>query len=214
MVGINPEIIRNALKDELPGEAAHSTMMSYNRPIASEARRFDIKPKESAVMLLLFMQDDQLHTTFMLRPQNQGVHSGQLSFPGGKRENDETLLETAFRETEEEIGITKDKIEILGELSELYIPPSNFLVQPFVGFLPHLPMFVPNPAEVERVITFPISKLFAPETMGHKEVVISNYNKKLTVPVFNVEGIALWGATAMMVAEFKLILQKHHSNER
>lgn len=210
---ITPEIIRSALKGNLPGEMAHGSMMSYNRPIAAEARQFETPPKESAVMMLLFYSENELQTTFMLRPQNQGVHSGQLSFPGGKREIGESLLETAFRETTEEVGITDQEIEILGELSEVYIPPSNFLVQPYVGFIDHVPSFTPNPSEVEEIITFPLSKLFAPETIGHKEVTIAKSNKKLTVPYFDIHGAALWGATAMIVAEFKLILQDHFKNE-
>lgn len=206
MEGLTPHIIKEALLGALPGEEAHGKMMSYNRPIAAEARTFEVKPKESAVLMMLYHEHDELQTIFMLRPQNQGVHSGQISFPGGKREIAETLMETAFRETFEEVGIAHHQIEILGELSEVYIPPSNFLVQPFVGYLKEKPSFIPNPAEVEKVITFPVKKLFAPETLGQKEVVIAKFNKRLTVPYFDIEGHALWGATAMIVAEFKQIM--------
>lgn len=206
MESLSPQQIRQALSGQLPGENAHGKMMSYNRPIAAEAKTFEVKPKESAVMMMLYYESNELHTVFMLRPQNQGVHSGQISFPGGKRELEESLIETAFRETYEEVGVRNNQIELLGELSEVYIPPSNFLVQPFVGFLNEKPTFIPNPDEVEKVITFPIRKLFSPETMGHKEVVIAKYNKRLTVPYFDVDGHALWGATAMIVAEFKQII--------
>lgn len=211
---MDPQIIdriKLALQGDLPGEAAHSRMMSYNRPVAKEARTFDVPPRESAVMFLLFPENNELCTLFMLRPDNQGVHSGQLSFPGGKKEEaDLTHLHTALRETEEEMGFDSSTIQILGALSELYIPPSNFLVQPFVGYLESLPPLQPNAQEVKDIISFPLEKLFTPETIGHKEITLPHNQLRLKVPIFKVHDYALWGATAMMVAEFKMILEENN----
>jgi 8-oxo-dGTP pyrophosphatase MutT (NUDIX family) len=211
---MDPQIIdriKLALQGELPGEAAHGRMMSYNRPIAKEARQFDVPPRESAVMCLLFPENNELCTLFMLRPDNQGVHSGQLSFPGGKKEaSDLTHLHTALRETEEEMGFDSSTIQILGALSELYIPPSNFLVQPYIGYLASLPELNPNADEVKDIISFPLEKLFSPETIGHKEITLAHNQLKLKVPVFMVNDYALWGATAMMVAELKMILEENN----
>jgi 8-oxo-dGTP pyrophosphatase MutT (NUDIX family) len=211
---MDPQIIdriKLALQGELPGEAAHGRMMSYNRPIAKEARQFDVPPRESAVMCLLFPENNELCTLFMLRPDNQGVHSGQLSFPGGKKEeSDLTHLHTALRETEEEMGFDSSSIKILGALSELYIPPSNFLVQPYIGYLASLPELNPNADEVKDIISFSLEKLFSPETIGHKEITLAHNQLKLKVPVFMVNDYALWGATAMMVAELKMILEENN----
>ena len=192
-----------------PGEQAHRLMMSYNRAIAKDARLFDPPPKESAVMFLIYLKNNQPHTLFMERPENQGVHSGQISFPGGKREANETLLETACRETCEEIGIDPSSFDLIGELSELYIPPSHFIVQPFIGFTERLPPLFPNPAEVKTVIEYPLHELLSQNHLQRKKVFISRVNVELEVPYFDIYGKTLWGATAMMLAEFKMILENH-----
>ncbi len=204
------DLIREKLSSsEKPGEEAHRLMMSYNRAVASEARSFDPPPKESAVMMILHPRDNELHTLFILRPENQGVHSGQISFPGGKKElTDDNLLHTAFRETYEEIGIEQSKLEYLGSLSELYIPPSNFIVQPFVAYCNHEPELTPSADEVSEVIHYPLGQLLTQNELQKKKIYLQKFDLHLEVPYFDVFGKTLWGATAMMVAEFKMLIQK------
>jgi 8-oxo-dGTP pyrophosphatase MutT (NUDIX family) len=204
------DFIRQRLNiEDKPGELAHRSMMSYNRAVASEARGFDPPPKESAVMMILHPRDNKLHTLFIQRPENQGVHSGQISFPGGKKEqSDENLLFTAYRETFEEIGIDKGKLEYLGALSELYIPPSNFIVQPFVAYCNHEPELNPSSDEVSEVIHYPLGQLLSQDELQKKKIYLQKFDLHLEVPYFDIFGKTLWGATAMMVAEFKMLIQK------
>lgn len=202
------EKIKQILSNPLPGEEAHEKIMSYNRAQAVDARKMDPHPKESAVLMLLFPHQEELCTLFIVRPENQGVHSGQMSFPGGKKEHGETMLETALRETEEEIGIATQDIEIIGELTEIYIPPSHFLVQPFIGYLPELPELTPSADEVSKILIEPISNLMNASTILKKKIFIPKFERTLEVPYFDVQGHALWGATAMMVYEMKFALEK------
>jgi 8-oxo-dGTP pyrophosphatase MutT (NUDIX family) len=196
-------------KEEKPGEEAHRLMMSYNRAVASEARGFDPPPKESAVLMIIHPRNNQLHTLFIQRPENQGVHSGQISFPGGKKElTDDSLLSTAYRETFEEIGIDKGNLEYLGALSELYIPPSNFIVQPFVAYCDHEPRLIPSADEVSEVIHYPLDQLLNQNELQKKKIYLQKFDLHLEVPYFDIYGKTLWGATAMMVAEFKILIQK------
>lgn len=204
------EDIRGALlHDFRPGEDAHRTMMSYNRALAKDARKMDPPPKESAVLFLIYSHHNEPHTIFMERPQNQGVHSGQLSFPGGKKEGQEDTLHTALRETREELGFDTNAVEIIGELSELYIPPSNFLVQPYIGYMASLPDLQPNPAEVRSVLQFPVQQLLEQPLDRKQSVFIPRYNATIEVPYFDIHGKTLWGATAMMIAEFRMIMEKY-----
>ncbi len=211
---LNPTSIRAALQETLLGEVAHGKMMSYKRALAKEAMHFDPPPKISAVMMLLYFQEDALHTLFMKRPENQGVHSGQISFPGGKKEDaDISLLDTALRETKEEIGLSQEYIEPLGKLSEIYIPPSNFIVHPYVGFVKELPKLLPSPDEVKEIISFPVLRLFDDSIVSKKQIFIPKYQSQVEVPVFDIHGHALWGATAMMISEFKMMLEKYSSSK-
>jgi 8-oxo-dGTP pyrophosphatase MutT (NUDIX family) len=196
-------------EEEKPGEEAHRLMMSYNRAVASEARSFDPPPKESAVLMILHPRNNELHTLFIQRPENQGVHSGQISFPGGKKElTDDDLLSTAYRETFEEIGLEESKLEYLGALSELYIPPSNFIVQPYVAFCDHEPQLTPSAEEVSEVIHYPLGQLLNQNELQKKKIYLQKFDLHLEVPYFDIYGKTLWGATAMMIAEFKLLIQK------
>ena len=202
------EKIKYILNNPLPGEEAHEKIMSYNRAQAVDARLMDPHPKESAVMMLLFPHLDELCTLFIVRPENQAVHSGQMSFPGGKKEIGETMLETALRETNEEIGIATDTIDVIGQLTEIFIPPSHFLVQPFIGFLPELPELTPNADEVSKILIEPVSNLMNASTILKKKIFIPKFERTLEVPYFDVQGHTLWGATAMMVFELKFALEK------
>ncbi len=157
-------------------------------------------------MFLLFNYKDLVHTLFIQRPKDQGVHSGQLSFPGGKREMGESLDQTALRETFEEIGVAPDQIEVLGELSEIYIPPSHFLVRPFIGAIKSLPELVLNPSEVEEVIIHPLDFFFQENIIAQKPIFIPKFNVSIDAPFFDIQGRTLWGATAMMVQEFRLMM--------
>jgi 8-oxo-dGTP pyrophosphatase MutT (NUDIX family) len=198
--------VKSALLQPLPGDKAHQSMMSYQRQSPLEVKKLDPPPKESAVMFLLFNYQNQWHTLFIQRPKDQSVHSGQLSFPGGKREAGESLDQTALRETFEEIGVAADQIEILGELSEIYIPPSHFLVRPFMGVMRSLPELILNPSEVEEVIIQPLDFFFQENIIAQKPIFIPRFNVTINAPFFDIQGRTLWGATAMMVQEFRLMM--------
>jgi 8-oxo-dGTP pyrophosphatase MutT (NUDIX family) len=186
--------------------------MSYNRPTAVEARKMENRPRESAVMMLLFPFRGELCTAFTLRHSYQGVHSNQISFPGGKKEsNDISYLATAIRETAEEVGIDVSEQQVIGELTELYIPPSHFLVQPYVAWLQETPNFLPEEREVKEVLIEPISSFFQEDILHEEEIFIPAYNKSLRVPAFHVQGKVLWGATAMMIQEFRFACMKIRS---
>lgn len=203
------EKIKQALAQPLPGEEAHVQIMSYNRAVADDARKMDPPPRESAVMMLLFMKSNTLHTLFIQRQDYDGAHSGQISFPGGKiEEHDEDLLDAALRETEEEIGLGAEHIEVLGSLSDIYIPPSHFLVKPYVGWVETMIDLTPDPVEVKEILTEPVENLFSVTQLKQKKIFIPKFERVLTVPYFDVQGRPLWGATAMMVYELKYAIQK------
>ena len=130
-------------------------------------------------------------------------HAGQIALPGGRIEKGETALETALRETWEEIGITSDQIEILGSLSELYVQVSRFQIHPFVGWLNKKPGFVINKNEVEKTISFPLQLIKNPL----KEIELNTFTGLLKVPFIGFEGEIVWGATAMILSEFYAVLQ-------
>jgi len=167
----------------------------------------DQNPKESAV-LALFYPDRYQKTQFllMLRASYNGVHSAQISFPGGKKDKlDKDLISTALRETEEEIGVLKGEITIIRELTKTYIPPSNFYVTPFIGMVTNTPKFKTN-EEVEKLIEVPVEELLNDEFLSSKNLSTS-YMKNIDVPCFNLNNYTVWGATAMMLSEIKDLIR-------
>ncbi len=156
-------------------------------------------PRPAAVMLFLYPKNEQLHMVFTKRHDYQGVHANQISFPGGKPEDiDSNLLETAIRETKEEIGIEPERL--LGQLSDLYIPPSNFLVQPFVGVSLQEPSFVIQETEVAELLEIPLDHLL--EKNVRQQVELNVRGKDIKVPAYVWNEQIIWGATAMILSEF------------
>lgn len=178
-------------------------IISYPRASAVEARAMNPPAKESAVIFPLYRRAEQWHTAFMKRPSKQGVHSDQLSFPGGRLEAGETHLEAALRETYEEVGIQPENWKILGGLSSLFIPPSHFVVQPFLAMGPDDPTFSFSESEVAEWIEYPIERLLMPGIIARKDIFVSKYNRTFESGYFDIQGHTLWGATAIMVQEFR-----------
>ncbi len=193
--------LEKILKSPLPGRLGQETMA----PLPVDESRFPIQLekeyRKGAVLILFYPDQDLTLVPFIKRPIYKGVHSGQISFPGGKWElGDNDLKVTALREAEEEIGVNSNKIEILGSLSELYIPPSNFLVSPFIGYTLEKPEFVPDPLEVDRIITFPFHQLVHLSTRKIGSVKARS-GLKLNAPYFEIDKEVVWGATAMILGE-------------
>lgn len=206
---LSKDVVKHALNLPLPGEEAHREVMTYNRMTAAEARAQSPIPRESAVMMLLYEKAETLHTVFVQRPDYQGVHSGQIGFPGGKRETfDDNLLLTAMRETYEEVGVEVKPHEVIGQLSELYIPPSKFLVQPFVAWLDTAPSFVPDDREVKELLEEPVLPFLEDSALVKKSIFLPVYNVTIESPAYEVRGRTLWGATAMMMREWTLSIRK------
>ena len=151
-----------------------------------------------------------IYTVLILRTSDHGVHSGQVSFPGGKKEeSDRSLEDTALRETEEEIGIKKNDVKVIGHLSELYIPTSGFLVQPFVGYLNKKPLFHPDKNEVQKLIEVPLFLIMDDGIVKETTILKSktrNQKSEIRIPYFDIHGEVVWGATAMILSELKEIL--------
>ena len=164
--------------------------------------------RTAAVLALLNRADDQLNITFIRRASHpKDLHAGQISFPGGGIDSDETLIGCALRETEEETGIDRNKINIIGELSPLYVFASDNMVYPFVGFYDGKPQFKPDPQEVAAIINIPLTYMMRPEIVSLTELTMRGHLLP-RVPYYDVNGHLLWGATAMMMAEIIHVCQE------
>lgn len=197
--------LKERLNGPLPGIAAHGRMTSYKRPDAREAMRTVPNPRFGSVLIPIYVHNDELHTSLMMRPKYNGVHSAQVSFPGGSREGDETPELTALRESHEELGIFPDHVQILGKLTEVFIPPSRFLVTPFVGVLPQRPVFRIDRHEVEQLIEVPLKTLFDDRIESEQEIELPQNRGVIFAPCFAIEEYVIWGATAMIISEFKIL---------
>jgi len=196
-------------KEILPAEAAHLKMMPPERK--EIMRNLDLKsknPKKAAVMMLLYPKDKQTHLVLIVRNSYPGVHSSQIAFPGGKVElSDTSLSHTALRETHEEIGIAPEKINVIKAYTEVYIPPSNFMVYPFLGYSHEELYFQPDPAEVAGIIELPLLHLLDDASLVNQKMDTS-YSLAIDVPSFKIQEHYVWGATAMMLSELKETLKK------
>ncbi|MCW3070695.1 MAG: hydrolase [Bacteroidetes bacterium] len=202
------ERLRKRLQQTLPGEDRQFRMAPLHRERMRDLPMHTLDPRKSAVLILLFPQDDTVRTVLIERPVYDGVHSGQVAFPGGKFEpEDVELVNTALRETFEEIGVMSDEVTIIGRLTDLYINPSNFLVSPFVGYMKRIPEFLPNAREVNKVITISLDLLNDMSIQGIKTITHSS-GFKLKTPYYEVEGLTVWGATAMIISELNAVVEE------
>ncbi len=197
------EQVRERLRALQSMATAANQIISYPRASPEVARAMHPPPKESAVIFPLFLRNNCWHTAFMKRPSGQGVHSDQLSFPGGKLEPGESHLQAALRETQEEVGILPECWNVLGELSSLFIPPSHFVVQPFLAIGPENPTFVLNQSEVVEWIEYPVEELLKDGIIARRAIFVAKYNQTFDSGYFDISGQILWGATAIMVQEFR-----------
>ena len=192
---------------ELGGLEAQFKMAPKLRLQYSKEKIEAQKPKRAAVLALFYPNQTQ-KTTLLLtqRASYKGTHSAQISFPGGKIEKSDTnLTETALRETYEEVGVSISSIQIIRELTDVYIPPSNFLATPFMGFAEQQPKFVLN-HEVENIIEITIDDLLDDNNISTINLTTS-YMKNIDVPCFKINNHIIWGATGMMLSEIKELLQ-------
>lgn len=167
------------------------------------------EPPKQAGVIALFYPDQSALTKFLLILRNTypGVHSNQIGFPGGKAEQDDRGFEaTALREMHEEVGVQPESVQIIRSLTQLYIPPSNFEVFPYMGWVDQTPSFTPDINEVEAIVEVRLSELLDP---GRKttQFITTSYASNVEVPVFDLEGHVVWGATAMMLNEIREILE-------
>lgn len=194
----------------LPGRESQLKMV----PEVSRAARIDFedraqKARNAAVLSLFYPgESGQVFFLLMLRKSYQGIHSNQVGFPGGKVEtSDLTLMHTALRETEEETGVPFSFPEIIRPLTEVFIPPSNFLVQPFMAQIPERPVFIPDPSEVEQLLEVPLKDLL--DDRNEKRVTLhTSYATNVEVPCFWLNAHPVWGATAMMLSELKDLFKR------
>lgn len=193
--------LETRLQQPLPGEAAQFRM-------AHPQRRGSFPPPPhataSAVLALFFPKNEEWHLVFIERESSNAndKHKGQISFPGGRFDDTDIVLDrTALREAEEEVGVDPSTVRLLGQLTELYIPISNFKVNPYVGMVDYHPQFKPQVSEVKSILEIPFQHFQNPKNEGITTVTVGNNLVMKDIPYFDVEGKTLWGATAMMLSE-------------
>ncbi|MEA4986144.1 putative Nudix hydrolase NudL [bioreactor metagenome] len=200
---MNINQLKYKLAEKLPGIDSHIKMAPEHR--AEELFKInpnDLNPRLSAVLIILFHEDGKLKIVFIRRSEYAGIHSGQIAFPGGRyEESDKELKTTALREVEEEIGIKTETVDILGHLTDLYIPPSNFMVRAFVGYVNEKPVFNINEREVQEVLVLNYEHFKHPDVIKVREFKTHNSTRLTKAPYFDVEGAIIWGATAMILTE-------------
>lgn len=190
---------------DLPGPSAQRTMMP---PLRGEYSGPPDDARHAAVMALLYPIADHLHLLYIQRTSpKRDRHAGQISFPGGSVDpGDVNTEDTALRELEEEVGVPRTNIEVLGALTPLYIPVSNFLVDVYVGFTPERPSFTLQESEVARILELPFADFLAEDVVQVGERKMVNGTTLKNIPFWSVQGEEVWGATSMMTAELIRLL--------
>jgi 8-oxo-dGTP pyrophosphatase MutT (NUDIX family) len=198
--------LQHRLQHPLPGLDAQMRMAP---PIRGRNPKIPADVRHSAVLILLYLHEDRWYLPFMRRAEDGRVHGGQVSFPGGRHEpEDPDFTYTALREAQEEIGLPPEQVEVLGPLTELYIPPSNFMVYPRLGVMSKRPDFVPDAREVAEIIEVEVEELRQEHIRGIHQVDVFGGNL-IEAPGYTVHGKHLiWGGTAMMIAEVLALIDE------
>jgi 8-oxo-dGTP pyrophosphatase MutT (NUDIX family) len=202
--------IKQKLQLPLPGISSHLKMAPPHRAqeIINQLDNAE-NAKKSAVLILFFHEADVLKMIVIRRSVYVGTHSGQIAFPGGRyEEEDKEVRITALREIEEEIGISEDKIEIIGRLTDIYVPPSNFLISIFVGYLAEKPVYKIDEREVDEVIEIPFAEFFKPDLIKEKSFFVNSIKAADNAPYFDVNNAEIWGASAMVISELLDVMKK------
>ncbi len=198
------KILKDQLSKSLPGNFVQYQMAPENRDLRTSKN--NNLPKKGSVLILLFPKEKKLYFLLTERADNLKFHSGQISFPGGTFEiTDNTLLQTALRETYEETGLPVSERLVLGQLTPLYIPVSNFEVLPFVAFFPDKPKWKKNNREVKSLIEVNLTNFLNQEPLVKEEK--TKDGRMIKIPFFQIENHKVWGATAMILNEFRAILK-------
>jgi len=198
--------LKEAMKAGLPGPTAHSKMAPAHRDRLISISRGPEYARKSGVLILLFPDEhEEINTVFIKRVEYEGVHSGQIAFPGGKFEDsDPDIIATAIREAEEEVGLKKESIQVVGRLSDLFVPPSNFIISPVIAQTPARPVFIPDMTEVAEIFAVPLRFFLNQDNSGEYKI---NYRNTpgISVPGFRYNNHLIWGATAMILSELLYI---------
>lgn len=191
----------------LPGPETQLKMAAVER--LEELQRDTLehkKPRHAAVMMLVYPINDVAHFVLIERMESKGAHSGQIAFPGGRKEpEDDNDAFTALRETQEEVGIAAQLQEIITPGTPIYIPPSNYMVAPFLAFAKAELQFTPQPSEVKSIIEIPLHELLDSKN-EQSQTISTSYMSEIKVPCYRLQNQVVWGATAMILAEFKEII--------
>ena len=201
-----PELLKQEIFNGLPAADAHTVMAPMQRIVDQNYDEIKKTAKLSAVLILLFKKDNQWSTMLMERNTYNGHHSGQISFPGGRKEDYDIDLEaTALREFQEEMGIKLSPQNVIGEMSELYIPPSNFYVKPYLVCSEASIEFAPEKKEVRALLPIPLNQLLDPTVKTIEKVMVSKSNISINAPVYKIKDKTIW---AMMISELEFLLKR------
>jgi len=203
--------LEEKLNKPLKGMASQLLMAPKHRLAEMEDAKNKIKhARYSGVMILFFVNDnEELCIVFIRRSDYVGIHAGQMGLPGGRyEEKDENTMQTALRETFEEIGIEPEKIKVIGRLTGLYIPPSNFHVDPYIGFLTQKPDYKIDTREVKSVVELKLSDFFSANAIHWKDFKTHGSEKLTSAPFYKIGETEIWGATAMIISELLDMLKQ------
>ena len=200
------EKIRIAISKDLPGTDVQWEMASSDRMMHNFPRHRRENSRIAAILILIYPVNNVLNAVFIQRPVYNGIHSGQISFPGGKTEpSDSDIFETALREASEETGINPSDVDVLGKLTPLFIPVSDIEVTPVVGWSKTRPAFKIDTNEVVHIIEVPLTSLADYSCIREKPFLVRD--TEINVKYYDYEGAVIWGATAMIVHEFLTIMK-------
>ena len=199
--------LKSEILKGLPGTEVQWQMASSDRMVRNFPRIPGKDARIAAILILLYPYKGSVYTVFMQRPDYNGVHSGQISFPGGKKEpSDENIIQTAIREANEETGVNPEKISVIGTLTPLFIPVSNTIVTPVAAWIKEKPLFNHQAEEVVFLFDADIKRFFDPSIIKTKPLKIGE--ETIDVKYFDYEGNMIWGATAMILHEMLIILRR------
>ena len=192
------------ITNDLPGEESQQKMrVNYDQSIELPFSKNN--STASAVLILLYLEDNEIHFFLTKRSNELEHHKGQISLPGGTQEENEELTHTALRETQEEIGINKTSISIIGSMTPLFVPVTGFMIHPFIGYSSNKLEPTPDPSEVEAIFSVNISDLLNETNQTIEKRNIRGYD--VEVPYFKLNNYEVWGATSMILSEFRDLIK-------